>query len=184
MKFIFDFDDVLFRSTKHRKEHLFVLLEKAGISHEKLDEYYKEAREVGFSLRDLLKHFSLGDDLYKELMSESKNYIDTDLHELIKKLGKDNCYIVTFGDKEFNSDKIFYSGTADLFHKENIFIVQGGKKEFIEEICKKHQNEEVVFIDDKAYHFKDLDFIKYPNLKTILYDEKGLEKITSLLSKS
>ena len=45
-------------------------------------------------------------------------------------------------------------------------------------------NEEVIFVDDKAKHFEDLDFKKYPNLKTVLYDDKGFEKLSAILPQS
>ena len=36
--------------------------------------------------------------------------------------------------------------------------------------------------EDKS-NFENLDFTKYPNLKTILYDEQGLEKIMAEIGK-
>ena len=94
---------------------------------------------------------------------------------IIKKLGKENCYIVTLGNEEFQRDKIKRAGIESLFFK--IVVVWGSKKEAVEKICAKHINEKVIFIDDKAKYFEDLDFKKYPNLKTILYNERGFEKV-------
>ena len=108
-------------------------------------------------------------------MVNSKNFSNEELFKIIRKIGKDNCYIITYGNKEFNLDKITRSGAGDLFHKRNVFIVSGSKKDIIEKICDKHKDEEVIFIDDKAYHFKDLDFKKYPNLRTILYTGQNLK---------
>ena len=62
-----------------------------------------------------------------------------------------------------------------------IIVVPDSKKNVVERIAAVHKNEEVVFIDDKISHFEDLDFEKYPNLKTILYDEKGLEKVKEII---
>ena len=168
MKYIFDFDDVLFFTTKHRKEHLYPLLEKSGVPKDKIEDYYKKARLEGLSLKDMLAHFDK-EDLYETIMSAGANFINTELLETIKKLGKENCFLITHGGVEFQQDKIKRSGVAPLFSK--IIIILGSKKEAVEEICEKYKNEEVFFIDDKIQYFSDLDFKKYPNLKTILYDE-------------
>lgn len=184
MKFIFDFDDVLFFTTRHRKEHMFVLLEKVGIPLAEIEEYYKKARLEGLLLKNMLAHFLASKrinqkKLYEEIMAENKNFINVALLETIKKLGKDNCFLITHGGTEFQKDKIKRTGVAPLFSK--IIIIQGSKKEAVEKICAKHKDEKVIFIDDKVTCFEDLDFKKYPNLKTILYDEHGLEKLISIL---
>ncbi|OGI66512.1 hypothetical protein A3H53_02740 [Candidatus Nomurabacteria bacterium RIFCSPLOWO2_02_FULL_40_10] len=180
MKFIFDFDDVLFHTTKKFREHENAILEKAGISRETSMEYSKKERWNLFSLRKMLAHFSVPPELYEKIMEKSKNHVNEELREIIEKLGKPNCYLVTYGDEEFQLDKIKRSGIMPLFSE--VIVVIGSKKEAIEKICAKYKNEKVIFVDDKAKHFEDLDFIKYPNLKTILYDERGLEKLTSILS--
>ena len=124
MKFIFDFDDVIFETTPKFKERL------AGVQNNK--------------------------ELYDKLMSESPNFVNQEILKLIRKAGKENCYMVTYGDKEFQKEKIEKSGVSKLFSE--IFIVQNGKKEAVESICAKHSEEQVLFIDDKAEHFEDLDF--------------------------
>lgn len=182
MKFIFDFDDVLFNSTKQFKGHMYACLEKAGITRNVAEEYYKSPIEDEFWLKRILKDFSVKTDLYEEILKESRNFLNIDLLEVVKKLGKDNCYIVSYGNKDFQLDKINRTNINSLFFE--IIIVPESKKGAIEKICTQHKNEEVLFIDDKAKHFEDLDFAKYPNLKTILYDEQGLEKITSILPQS
>ncbi|OGI94840.1 hypothetical protein A3A03_00355 [Candidatus Nomurabacteria bacterium RIFCSPLOWO2_01_FULL_40_18] len=174
MKYIFDFDDVLFDNTKQFKEHMYMHLEKAGVSRKKTEEYYKTIPKNQFWLKTILAHFSLKEDLYETILRESKNFVNEELVNIIKKLGKNNCYIVTHGYEEWQRDKIQRAGIAPLFSE--IMTTQGSKKEAVEAICAKHKDEQVVFIDDKAKHFEDLDFQKYPNLKTILYDEQGVDK--------
>src|SRR5258706_11472479 len=109
MKYIFDFDDVIFETTPKFKERL------ANTQNQK--------------------------HLYQKLMQESPNFINQEILKLIKKIGKENCYMVTYGDKEFQEEKINRSGVKDLFSE--IFIVQDGKKEAVEKICAKHQDESV-----------------------------------------
>lgn len=178
MKFIFDFDDVLFHTTKHFKENIYLSLEKAGISRNSVVEYLEKNPNL-FSLRKTLAHFSAPHGLYEEIMEESKIFVNNELIELIKKLGRSNCYIVTYGEEEWQNFKIKKTGLSELFSE--IIVVPGSKKEAVEKICAKYKDEKVVFVDDRAKHFEDLDFKKYPNLKTILYDEKGLEKLMAIL---
>jgi len=182
MKFIFDFDDVLFHNTKQFKEHMYTCLEKAGVSRNMAEEYYNKVRDDQFWLKELLTYFSINETLYEKILNESKNFTNKDLLDIIKKLGKKNCYIVTHGNEEFQRDKIKKADINYLFSE--IVVVSGSKKEAVEGICTKHKDEQVVFIDDKAKHFKDLNIIKYPNLKTILFDKQGLEKLKAILPQS
>ena len=189
MKFIFDFDDVLFNNTKQFKPHMYVCLEKAGVPRTVSEEYYKEAREKEFSLKNfitiLLAHDPLSlkfqrgkekvEEVYEEIMRECKNFINVQLTEMVKKLGRNNCFIVTNGEKQFQEDKIKNSGIASLFSE--IYIVPNSKKEIIYDICNGNKNEKIIFIEDKIKFIEDLDFKKCPNLKIILYDEQGLEKL-------
>lgn len=146
MKYIFDFDDVLFNNTKMFKEHIYQCLEETGIKRNIAEEYYQTVREREFSLKD---------------------FTNTVLVDTVKKLGKENCFIITNGEQEFNSDKIKYSGVGYLFNK--IYIVPGSKKEFVYEICNKYKDEKVIFTDDKIRFFEELDLSKYPNLHNVLY---------------
>jgi len=177
MKYIFDFDDVIFQTTRRRKEFIYPFLEKLGISMNEIDEYYKKERGQNFSMKNLLKNFSLPEEeMYEKIMHNSEEFANKKLISVIKKLGKENCYIITYGDDEFQLDKIKRIGIEKLFSKI-IVVSKDEKKKIIENICKKHKDEKVLFVDDKIKHFKNIDFKKHPNLKGILYDERGLEKI-------
>lgn len=167
MKFIFDFDGVLFFTIKNLEEHVNKIYRKNGISRKQIDEYYNREKVNGFSQKKLLKHLSLPESLYEEMMKDNNAFVNQEILEMVKKLGRKNCYLVTEGDKEFQGDKIKSVEIAHLFSQ--IIITLGSKKKVIENICKKHKNETVVFIDDRQKFFEDLNFKKYPNLKTILY---------------
>lgn len=183
MKFIFDFDDVLFNNTKQFKEHMFKIISDTGVSNEEARAYYLEVREKEFSLKNFIKtlfsryHIDANkiDSTYVEIMKMSPNFVNTEILELVKRVGKENCYIVTNGEKEFNQDKIDYSGMGNFFRE--IFIVPGTKKEIIMRICKKNSTEEVYFIDDKLKFIEDIDPNQCPNLKTILYKNQNLQDI-------
>jgi FMN phosphatase YigB (HAD superfamily) len=182
MKYIFDFDDVLFQTTRHRLEHMFIVLENAGIPKSEVEEYYKNGKngEVNrFSLKNLLTHFSLSENTYEEIMGNMEDFMNDALIKQIQKLGKKNCYLVTAGHKEFQLDKVTRSGIATFFAE--IIVASGTKKEAVEKICADFKDEEVIFIDDKKHFFKDLDFKKHPNLKTILYTGQDLSKILNVV---
>ncbi len=179
MKFIFDFDDVLFHSTPRFKEHLRVSLEKAGIPRMEVEKYTESLKGKGFSLKEFLNKFSVNLDWYEEILRNSEEFINQDLFKIIRKLGRKNCYIVSYGNEEFQLDKIKKAGIEAFFLE--IIVVPESKKGEIEKICAKHKDEQVIFIDDKIKNLENLDLKKYPNLKTILYDEQGLEKFKSIL---
>jgi FMN phosphatase YigB (HAD superfamily) len=179
MKFIFDFDNVLFHTTPGFREHVYTSLERVGISYDSSKEYLEKERLNLFSLKKMLIHFSATEDLYEEIMSENTNFVNDELLKVIRKIGKSNCYIVTYGEEEFQLDKIKKAGIDSFFCE--IIAVPGSKKEAVEKICIKHNDEKVIFIDDTAKHFEDLDFKKHPNLQTIHYDEQGFDKFISIL---
>ena len=176
MRYIFDFDDVIFYTTKFRKEYTYTFFEKLSINHEILEEYYQKARGENFSMKKLIKYFSLKEEIYDEVMQDCINFANKELIEIIKKLGKENCFIITYGEEEFQLDKIRRVGVENLF-SEVFVVVSDEKKELIEKICNQFRNETILFVDDKIKHFKELDLIKFPNLKPILFNEQGLEKL-------
>ncbi len=181
MKFIFDFDDVLFHA-KDFKKRMYTCLNNVGVSFNRAEEYYQKVRGGEFSLKnyisELLKIEKVDtitiEDVYENIMRECPNFINKELVSIVKELGKTNCYLVTYGEYEFNKAKVERSGLAPLFCE--IKIVSGSKKEIIYDICGRNKDEKIIFIDDKIQFFEDLDLKKCPNLKTILYDEQSLEK--------
>lgn len=183
MKYIFDFDDVLFNNTKQFKEHMYISLETAGILRLLAEEHYKDIRNKGFTMKKfvsfLYKNFKIKTitqtDLYEKIMGKCENFVNKKVVKIVKKLGKENCYIVTHGDKKYQLEKIKRTKLEPLFNE--IFIVQKSKKQSVESICKKYKNETVFFIDDKSERLQDLDFVKYPNLKTILYAGQDLSTL-------
>jgi len=187
MKYIFDFDDVLFKNTEMLKPRMFQLIAVAGIDEETIkgDYYRPEVRWQQFSLLNFIKklftaHNITGKDpkkLYEEIMSECHNFLNMDLVEEIKKLGKENCYIVTNGEDEFNWDKLRYSGILNYINEENVRVVPDTKKDAIKEICDLNRESRVLFIDDKAQFTQDINFADCPNLTTIVYRGEKLDFI-------
>ena len=174
MKFIFDFDDVLFLTNRFR-EKVYEICERGGIPPKEVKSYMEEHVPKGFSLKKLLRHFSLDENLYPEIMHGNEEFMNEEVLVLVRKAGRENCYILTHGDEEFQMEKIRSSGIKPFF--TDTIVVLGSKKAALEKLCEQYANEDVIFIDDKTKHFENLDFKKYPNLKTILYDERGLKKL-------
>ncbi len=172
MKYIFDFDDVISFTTRYRKEFMVPFLEKHGISTEVVSEYYQKARITGFSLKDLLSSLRR-DDLYEEIMAPYKDFRNDAVIKVIEKLGKENCFLITHGDEEFQKDKIARAGVIPLFSE--IITLVGTKKNAVADIADRYQDEEIFFIDDKSKYFEDIDFSKNPNINTLLYTGQNLE---------
>ncbi|MEZ6209116.1 MAG: HAD hydrolase-like protein [Candidatus Paceibacterota bacterium] len=185
-KYIFDFDDVLFFNTEKFKKHMYQCFEEIGVSYDTVKKYYKIEKEKGWVLQNLVESVLDGEnikittkeDLSEKIMRVCKEYTNTDLINRIKKLNKEDCYMVTHGVKEYQLEKIQRTGVGSLFNQ--IFIVQDTKKDPVEMICEKFRDEEVIFVDDKEKRFADLNFEKYPNLRKVLY--VGNESINKIFN--
>lgn len=182
MKYIFDFDDVLFYNTAQLKPLIFSKLKEVGVPEDQARAYYLEVREKEFSLWDFIQtlflRFGINADiesLYQEIMSSCSGFLNQEIIKVIQNKNKNDIYIVTNGEKKFNTDKLKYSGILEYFKSENIFIVPGSKNECIEKICEQFPGEDILFIEDKPKFLDNLDFQKYPNLKTILYTGQKLD---------
>src|SRR3989338_2716045 len=119
MKIIFDFDDTLFNSQAF-KQHIFSSLTKFGIASEAAKKYYLKVRGGEFSLKQFLKELSVVqavplhiEAVYQEIMEACPNYINNELVAIARNVGKANCFIVTYGEKEFNLDKVRMSGIGE-----------------------------------------------------------------------
>lgn len=183
MKVIFDFDDVLLKSTGQFKNWIFDCIQIVGVPRERIESYYKETRSNQFSLRNFINTLFVEaniqnisvEETYKKILEGCKSFINEKLVEVVKSTGKENCYIVTNGDFEYQMDKVDHSGVKDLFSE--IYVVPGSKKEVIEKICVESPEEKVIFVDNREEFFSDIDMEKCKNLKTVLFDENGIENL-------
>ncbi|HEU0085729.1 MAG TPA: HAD hydrolase-like protein [Candidatus Paceibacterota bacterium] len=179
MKLIFDFDDTLFRTTPLFKERMFSVLEAEGIPRIQSETLYKEMRVKEFSLMDYIGKFFTDEkkkvELYQRIMETCSDLVNEELMSVVVATGKENCYIVTNGEQEFQLEKIEMSGIAPFF--EEIIVVSGSKKEVIEKICQEFPDEKVIFVENREIFLSDLDIGKLPNLKTVPYDKNGFQKL-------
>lgn len=190
LKLICDFDDVLFDNTKQLKQRMYSCLEKNGIPRHEALKYYKEVREREFSLKDFISHLITTekikkvsrDEIYKDIMCKCKDFVNADLLEVVHRLGKSNCYIVSSGEAVFQKDKIKNSNISSFFSEIN--IVPKSKKDIIERICNENKDLQIIFIDNKLEHLEEIDMEKCKNLKTILFDENGLKNLILEINKN
>ena len=178
MKYIFDFDDVVFNNTSMFKKVMFSLIKAEGVDLNKAKKLYKKLRAKEFSLLKFLRLLFksrknkdlLVQNLYKKILQDCSLFLNKEIMRMIKKAGREDCYLVTNGEKKFQRDKIKKAGVVPLF--KEIHIVSDTKKEVIEKICVKNKNEKIIFIDDKSIFFKDINMRVCKNLKTVLYRRK------------
>lgn len=174
-KYIFDFDDVLFFNTEKFKKHMYECFEEVGVPYNTVKKYYEIEKGKGWVLYNLVASVLKGEnitsiskeELSEKIMTECKNFINNELVDRIRKLEAKDCYMVTHGVKEYQLEKVNRTGLGSLFAQ--IFTVLDTKKEPVEMICEQFKDDKVVFVDDKEKRFADLDFVKYPNLKKVLY---------------
>src|SRR3989344_1467402 len=184
MKLVLDFDDVLFDNTRQFKKRIYACLEKNGIARNVAEDFYKKTREKQFSLKNFISAILVKqgidkkmEDIYEEIMNGCVNFKNIELLKIVERIGKNNCYIVTNGDEDFQKDKIKKSIPDGIFAE--IFFTSDTKKDILAFLCEKHQNDDVIFVDDRKKFFEDLDMKRCKNLKTILYDENGFEKLVA-----
>lgn len=174
-KYIFDFDDVLFYNSNMFKKHMYDCFLKFGIDKDVVKKYYVIEKERGFVIYNLVKHVLEGEgntavsveSLNEIIMSKVPEFLNNELIEKIKLLGRDNCFMVTHGVPEYQLYKVWRSGIYTYF--KEVYIIQDTKKYSVEAVSRQYKDEDVYFFDDKESRFKDLDLDKYKNLKTVLF---------------
>lgn len=189
MKLILDFDDVIF-NVGELKEKFFSVLEVKGFNNAREEYHLERKSDQPFSLKLFLIRVCKVKDvpsdeidaMYEEIMSGIEHFKNEYLFQIIEEIGKENCYIVTSGDKEFQMDKITRVGVNNLV--QEVFVVPNSKKEIMEELCTRFANEKVIFIDNKNKHTEEIDTNKFPNLKAILYNKIGLNTLKAELTKN
>jgi FMN phosphatase YigB (HAD superfamily) len=187
MKVIFDFDDVIF-DAKSFKVSMFQILAERG--YKNLEVTYELARKNGrpFSLHEFIKSIDAllsseeEEEIYQKILAVSEHMINHEVFAIMKSLGKDNSYIVTSGDSEYQMDKIQRSIGLNVVRE--VMLVSGSKKEEIKAICNRHADEEVIFVDDKLHFFNDIDMEACPNLKTVFFGDNGMQTLVAEITES
>ena len=74
----------------------------------------------------------------------------------------------------------------DVLSSIRSFIRHDSKQlaEGIQNLCRKHADEEIIFVDNDANFFNDIDMMQCENLKTVLFNENGIGNLEVELQKS
>ena len=192
MKLILDFDDVLFNNTKGLKIKIFEVLARHGIVNSESAYLRKREGNEPFSLINFLHEIIATQgvagvneqELYEEISESFSGLLNEPLLALIRdmKISRDDCFIVTSGEKKYQEDKIEGSGITRIFNVAR--IVDHSKKLEVEKICRDFPEDEIIFVDDKEKFFRELDMEACSNLKTVLYNEHGLENLKAEIEES
>lgn len=167
MKVILDFDDLLFK-TKEFFSPLQAIFQDFGISPELFHTTYEEVRRdsngkdfcyhFDAHIQKLKSHIDFDDQGLLQALPgvfrKASEYLFPDSIDFVKFLKENGCEItiLSFGDNEFQREKIEGSGIAD--YVDRVFITQASKGQFFED---QHfeQGEKVYFFDDRVHFLED-----------------------------
>lgn len=190
MKIIFDFDDVVFDAKKF-KRNVFSGLLSYGIDENVVKEIYNNHRKIfnpSLLYKEVLEknkiHISSEEinQLIDNLFQGLPIYIDQRMIDLMCYVGKENCFIVTAGDEDFQRKKIKFSLGDAMVLDNHILFVKEKKDEKLKYICELYKDEAIIFVDDKDTHIQEVKALKMNNLYTVLYDEQGFDSLHAMIS--
>ena len=181
MKVFIDFDDTLFNTRDFVIDYsrLFIA---AGLTPEAYAATYQEAhRRMGKSIEvyEAQMHTDAIAKQYPdidiktlkanilEFLKDTSVYVFPDVVPFLKQAREKNIqlYILSFGQSQFQSDKITGTGLTPYF--QNIFIAQEKKYEPIIEVMKRCAPDEPIwFFDDRAEFVRDVNQ-RLPQVKTV-----------------
>lgn len=180
MKIIFDFDHTLFSVRKFYQtfENEF---KKIGVSKKLFKEtfeeskrkerYYKPSRQFDLIIKKNPK-ISLKKlkESFKKILSKANDFLYPDVEPLLKKIeNKFDLFLLSYGDKNFQREKIEKSDIAKFFKK--VFITSDINKastfkKIIASASKRGLKEKTIFIDDNPAALSAVKE-KFPKVITI-----------------
>lgn len=195
MKIFFDFDDTLFHTSyilggfTHDLRGVFT---QGGWTREQIAEFRQAFSGSAFDAGKLYHykhHLALLEEKYpkgtsdqtllstKSFMKDLRQYLFPDVIPALELLGKENIVLLTYGDRDFQNEKIVGSGIAA--YVSDIVITKGEKlgplRDWLQKRYPNEKIEESWFIDDKQKYFKSE--ISLPKPKTVLMCRVGEEAI-------
>jgi len=177
MKIFVDFDGVIF-NTKLFKKSLIKIFSENGISKKDFDKSYQQFKKQKIPYSPI-KHIEFlsndkncrykTDRFYNDILKFLKNlklYIFKDAEIFLKSFSKNNLYLLSYGDLNFQKQKIKGTKISDYFRR--IIITNKNKAEIVKQIVKKdkfRKLEKIIFIDDQPRNIKEVSSIR--NITTI-----------------
>jgi FMN phosphatase YigB (HAD superfamily) len=171
MKIFIDFDDVLFNAKKFKRD-LICIFKKHGVDKSKFeDSYYTYPKKnsnigrfyyPGDQVKRLKKIYGLDTkNIEREigrLMNNLEKYIFRDVDLFLENYRKSDLFLITFGHKNFQKDKIKGAKIGKYFR--NIIISRGDKLGEILKIARKYNfknNENILMIDDRPEYLERIE---------------------------
>ncbi len=186
MKVVLDFDDVIFNA-KAFKELMFFYLGERGIRNAR--GVYEKMRhdEKVFSVLAYLDELGINEDerdaVYEGIMTPCARLTNKEIIRVMEQVGKENIFILSQGEEGFQRDKIERS-VGDKVFGSHVAVVRESKTEELRRICDTYKGEDVIFADDKIEFLNALPATLTPNLKTVLFNERGLETLLAEMEES
>jgi FMN phosphatase YigB (HAD superfamily) len=155
MKIIFDFDDTIFDTNRFKQEKLFPCLLRYGITTLDFSRNYEQYRkdnpvyDIKEHLTKIAGQYNISIDINDIVQGMIKNldeFIFPEYLNVIKKYGRENIFILTQGDNNFQRLKITKSKIDKKV--EEIFTVEGTKAEKVKSLCTLWNNDAVLFFDN------------------------------------
>lgn len=187
MKVFIDFDDVIFNT------HKFVVdikkaFRKYGIDDELFQKSYIDypiknkngtikKYEPSKHIDTLEREFDfdgrkLREDVEK-ITKDASSYVFSDVAGFLKNFGKNNFHVISYGDTDFQEEKIANCGISKLV--KTITVSDKFKSDSIKKIIGKHGieliDEQAYFIDDRVEQIIDVKKT-YPEIRTVLLKRK------------
>ena len=179
MKVFIDFDDTLF-CTKFFIKDFLNIFQRNGVSEKVFRETYysknkknqgekynlekqlQRLKKNGFDVKTIKREIEI-------FLKKSEKYVFKDVEKFLKSFKKNELYLLSYSQTEFQKKKIKISKVGRFFKK--VIITDEKKSKEIEKILAK-KKEETFFIDDWN---KQVDEVKkeIPEIKTIFLKRKN-----------
>ncbi len=188
MKIFVDFDNTIF-DTRHKfLDGFFEVFYKYGVGREVFDKtlpyFSKTALQAGECycpkrhIEEIIKKNDLRIDKkvflreMSEFLEDLEDYVFEDFYEFVNYFDKKDLVILSYGEYNFQKQKIDGSGINKYFR--DVIITDGDKTQEIEKYMQNFPNEDAVIIDDKRGYFESVKQSKV-NIGTIHIVREGNE---------
>jgi len=169
MKIFIDFDGVIF-NTELFKKRLIKFFSENGISKKDFDKSYQyfKNQKIPYSVIKHLKLLFFLKKIKKKCRYNDilRPYIFKDAEIFLKSFSKNNLYLLSYGDLNFQKQKIKGAKISDYFRR--IIITNKNKAEILKQINFKDKFgklEKIIFIDDQPRNIEEVSSIR--NITTI-----------------
>lgn len=183
---LLDFDRTLFNTDIFllKIKNIFTAI---GINKDKFTESYKKLKPYSIKKHLSLLNINAQDksivtDKLNTLISNTNKFLFPDTIKFLNFLKKSNIeiFLVTYGNKEFQNNKIKNSNIENLLDKVIITATSQNKINIYKTIANKNQNKEIIIIDDLKINTKEI-LNNISGIKAIQIDRNKKNKTVSYL---